>query len=143
MSKQTKTLDIILSRLKDPAYQINKLAKLIHDDADDHGLWDDFREEMKRFDVVGPSLKAEKVRYYATSVAAGEISEMRAACESYEDYAEELADAVIALLSTGVELGIDVGTEIVRKVEKNRQRPHKHGKERCYVHTKRRCGCRI
>lgn len=44
-------------------------------------------------------------------------------------YAEEMADVLIALLSTAEELRIDLGGEVVRKMEINKRRPWKHGKE--------------
>ena len=49
-SSKSRTIDSLIDRLSDPAYQINGLARMIHEDADRHGLWDDFREAMQRFD---------------------------------------------------------------------------------------------
>lgn len=127
--KGSKTLDHLLSRLNDPAFQINRLAGDIHRDADEHGLWDDFREAMQRFENREDSARLSALRYYATGVVAGEVSEMRSACEDKAHYAEEMADVFIALLSTAEELGVNLGVEVVRKMEINRERPWKHGKE--------------
>lgn len=124
-----KTLDDLIYKMNDPAYQINRLARMIHKDADDHGLWDDFREAMQRFENREDSARLSALRYYATGVVAGEVSEMRGAHEDKAHYAEEMADVFIALLSTAEELGIDLGGEVVRKMEINRERPWKRGKE--------------
>ena len=52
MSKEIKSQTALqtIAKLSDPAYQINGLARMIHEDADRHGLWDDFREAMRRFE---------------------------------------------------------------------------------------------
>ena len=131
MSKEIKsqTANQIIARLNDPAYQINRLARMIHEDADRHGLWDDFREAMRRFEDREDSARLSALRYYATGVVSGEVSEMRSAHEDKAHYAEEMADVFIALLSTAEELRIDLGGEVVRKMEINKRRPWKHGKE--------------
>lgn len=128
-SNKSQTLDSLIDKLNDPACQINRLARMIHKDADEHGLWDDFREAMQRFEDQEDSARLSALRYYATGVVAGEVSEMRSACEDKAHYAEEMADVFIALLSTAEELGINLGSEVVRKMEINRERPWKHGKE--------------
>ena len=121
------TLAQIIDRTNDPAYQINRIAKAIHEDADAHGLWDDFREAMKLHEEKGLE-KNSLMRYYATTVVAGEVSEMRCAHPSKALYAEEMADVFIALLSTAVELEINIGKEVVAKMKINKERPWKHGK---------------
>lgn len=128
-SNRCRTLDDLIDKLNDPAYQINRLARMIHSDADEHGLWDDFREAMQRFENQADCARLSALRYYATGVVAGEVSEMRSAHEDKAHYAEEMADVFIALLSTAEELGINLGGEVVRKMEINRERPWKHGKE--------------
>ena len=128
-SSKSRTLDSLIAKLSDPAYQINRLAGMIHEDADRHGLWDDFREAMRRFEDREDSSRLSALRYYATGVVSGEVSEMRSAHEDKANYAEEMADVFIALLSTAEELCIDLGGEVVRKMEINRARPWKHGKE--------------
>lgn len=128
-SSKSRTLDSLIDRLSDPAYQINRLAGMIHEDADRHGLWDDFRESMQCFEGWEDSARLSALRYYATGVVAGYVSEMRSAHEDKAHYAEEMADVLIALLSTAEELRIDLGGEVVRKMEINKARPWKHGKE--------------
>jgi len=137
VSKEIKspTAKQIFAKMNDPAYQINRLAKAIHEDADQHGLWDNFREAMKKYEDKPNYFYDSIVRYYATNVVAGEVSELRNAHENRKHYAEEAADVVIAMLSTSVEMGVDIGAEIVAKMQINHKRPHKHGKETCYEPT--------
>jgi NTP pyrophosphatase (non-canonical NTP hydrolase) len=40
---------------------------------------------------------------------------------------EEMADAVIRLMTLGAELGIDLGQTIINKMQFNQSRPHRHG----------------
>lgn len=44
------------------------------------------------------------------------------------NYAEELADVIIASLSVAGKLGIDIDAEVRRKMQKNKERTWKHGK---------------
>jgi NTP pyrophosphatase (non-canonical NTP hydrolase) len=137
VSKEIKspTAKRIFAKMNDPAYQLNRLAKAIHEDADQHGLWDDFREAMKKYADQPNYFRESITRYYATSVVAGEVSELRNAYENKKHYGEEAADVVIAILSTCAEVGIDIGAEVVSKMQINHERPHKHGKESCYEPT--------
>lgn len=138
MSKavKSKTLRSILhQRRTDVAFQLNQLAREIHEDADRHGLWDDFRKAMQEKPLAPGLYRRQMMRYYATSVVAGELTEMRAASEHGRQYAEEAADVLIAHLSLCAELGIDIGAQVVKKMAVNRNRPHKHGKESCYEPT--------
>lgn len=132
MSREPKspTLNKILKETNDPAFQINRLAKKIHDDADAHELWDDFRAEMKkRLSMHSEADQAALKRYYGTSYVAAEVSEMRIAYAKKRHYGEEAADVLISLLSLCVEMDIDIGKEVVRKMDINSKRPKKHGKE--------------
>jgi NTP pyrophosphatase (non-canonical NTP hydrolase) len=47
---------------------------------------------------------------------------------NFEKMAEELADTVIRVFDITEALGIDIATEMVKKMEKNETRPIKHGK---------------
>ena len=46
-----------------------------------------------------------------------------------DEYAEELADVIIASLSVAGKLGIDIDAAVRRKMEINKARPWKHGEE--------------
>jgi NTP pyrophosphatase (non-canonical NTP hydrolase) len=45
------------------------------------------------------------------------------------NFGEEIADAIIRLLDLSDMVGIDIGEEVVKKVAKNNDRPHKHGRK--------------
>ena len=59
----------------------------------------------------------------------GGVIELQAASDDAEAYAEELADVIIAALSVAGKLNIDIDAAVRRKMEINRARPWKHGKE--------------
>lgn len=50
--------------------------------------------------------------------------------DDFENFKEELADTVIRILHLSAGLRIDLGKEILAKVERNRRRSHKHGNKR-------------
>lgn len=108
------------------ARRVGQLAKLIHKDACDHGLWEDFRKEMEAFTDLPDDIRLRAVRYYATRVVAGEVSELRAASEDKAHYADEAADVIISMLSTMVEMDIDVEAALYAKIMFNHTRPWKH-----------------
>lgn len=60
------------------------------------------------------------------------VTEIAEATEDYrhdnrEHFAEEVADAFIRLMDITDALGIDIETEIIRKMEANMKRPYAHG----------------
>jgi NTP pyrophosphatase (non-canonical NTP hydrolase) len=61
----------------------------------------------------------------------GEVAEAQEALrkDDQENFAEELADVVIRLFDLCGGLGIDLETEIKKKMDKNKLRPYKHGKQ--------------
>jgi len=61
------------------------------------------------------------------------VTEIGEAMESYrvsdkENFNEEIADAFIRLFDLCGGLDIDIEKEILKKMEKNKKRPYKHGK---------------
>ena len=61
------------------------------------------------------------------------VTELAEAMEGYrhqdhDNFREELADTFIRLFDLCGGLGIDIQSEIVKKSEKNKLRPYKHGK---------------
>jgi len=62
------------------------------------------------------------------------VSELGEACEAlrknnWDNFKEELADTMIRLFDMAEGLNIDLEKEILKKVEKNKKRPYKHGKQ--------------
>jgi len=84
---------------------------------------------FKNFDepviIGGNEINDIKLALVATELA--EFKDALVAGDK-DNAAEELADAIIRLLDIGASLGLDVGSALVAKVEKNRARPARHGK---------------
>lgn len=61
------------------------------------------------------------------------VTELSEAMESYrnrddENFKEEIADTFIRLFDLCGGLDIDIEREILKKMQKNKKRPYKHGK---------------
>ncbi|MGN0989985.1 MAG: MazG-like family protein [Candidatus Ventricola sp.] len=101
---------------------LNDLRDAIYEDAVAHGLWED-EEDYMPTDCV----------YFIKD----EVNELDCAAIDWEDdiindnsaFCDELADVIIMCLSVAGKLGIDIDAAVKRKMEINRQRPWKHGKE--------------
>lgn len=111
-------------------YSFDALAKEIYEWARSKGFYD--REMIpyegwdNRGQVRNPSMPAEKL-----CLIHSEVSEVLEALrdEDRENEAEELADVVIRILDYAGWRGISLDKEIAKKMEKNRQRPHLHGRK--------------
>lgn len=98
---------------------LNTLRDAIYEDAVAHGLWDE--------------------RYPATecvNLIRSEVIELECAAMDWMDgyidnseFCQELADVIIMSLSVAGKLGIDIDAAVRRKMEINKARPWKHGKE--------------
>lgn len=85
-----------------------------------HGLWDrvTFPTDCARL-ILDEVVELYSAAFYVKQ-------------ENYEDYQEfvdELSDVIIMCLSVAGKLGIDIDAAVRRKMEINRARPWKHGKE--------------
>lgn len=114
---------------------LNTLRDAIYEDAVAHGLWEstdytvkNVLDEQER-DGTPFDNTDEVLRSWAMEPIRKEVNELEMASESEEEYAEELADVIITSLSVAGKLGIDIDAAVRRKMEINRQRPWKHGKE--------------
>lgn len=109
-----------LSRTKKiQALTLNDLRDAIYEDAVAHGLWE----------TDGEKFYPEIMRCRAAYVIRKEVFELVVASDDEEAYAEELADVIIASLSAAGKLGIDIDAAVRRKMEINKARPWKHGKD--------------
>lgn len=101
---------------------LNTLRDAIYEDAVAHGLWDDDEDYMPT-DCV----------YFIKD----EVCELDCAAMDWEDdvcndnsaFCDELSDVIIMCLSVAGYLGIDIDAAVRRKMEINKARPWKHGKE--------------
>jgi len=113
----------------DSSKAITELAERIHGDNVLKGFYDDDPEDYKYFKpYVGMKL----------ALVHSEVSEALEAFrkDAKDDHlpeidgvAVEIADAAIRLLDLAAYLGYDIGTIIEKKLEYNRNRPYKHGKQ--------------
>ena len=75
-----------------------------------------------------PADQEDMMRGWAMEAIRREVNELEMTL-SEEEYVEELADVIIASLSVAGKLGIDIDAAVKRKMEINKARPWKHGKE--------------
>ena len=92
---------------------LNELSELCHAIAVEKGFWDEERN-------IG-----EALMLIVTELAEAMESHRR---EEKENFKEELADTFIRLFDLCGGLQVDIEQEIIRKCEKNKKRPYKHGK---------------
>lgn len=89
---------------------LNEWGKSIHNNAVDHGWWDNGRDIPTMLCLIH-----------------SEVSEALEAYRNDEPIGEELADVIIRTLDMAIGLGIDIGKEVSDKHEYNKGRPYKHG----------------
>lgn len=102
---------------------LNTLRDAIYEDAVAHGLWDDDEDYMPT-DCV----------YFIKD----EVCELDCAAMDWEDdvcndnsaFCDELSDVIIMCLSVAGYMRIDIDAAVRRKMEINKGRPWKHGKEK-------------
>lgn len=107
---------------------LNDLRDEIYQDAVQHGLWN---ERDGQYDA------AMKVKGEATELVTEAMrllfsvhgDDERNASTLEEAYRYELADVIIMALSAAGQLHIDIDHYVHAKMEINRNRPYKHGKE--------------
>ena len=113
---------------------LNTLRDAIYEDAVKHGLWEStdytVKECIEEARQEGePADQEEMMRGWAMETIRREVNELEYASADAEAYAEELADVIIASLSVAGKLGIDIDAAVRRKMEINKARPWKHGKD--------------
>lgn len=119
----------------EPTLTLNILRDAIYQDAVEHGLWEDYDQTLKRNAefcakytnyALDQDIESRKeCAYYVLR----ECNELREARDDADAFAEELADVIIMSMSVAGKLGIDIDAAIRRKMEINKNRPWKHGKE--------------
>ena len=99
---------------------LNTLRDAIYEDAVAHGLWDlDY----------SPTDCAELIHDEASELYSAAMDWEYHVCNDNSAFCDELADAIIMSLSVAGKLGIDIDAAVRRKMEINKARPWKHGKE--------------
>lgn len=99
---------------------LNTLRDAIYEDAVAHGLWDmDY----------SPTDCAELIHDEASELYSAAMDWEYHVCKDNSAFCDELADIIIMCLSVAGKLGIDIDAAVRRKMEINKGRPWKHGKE--------------
>lgn len=99
---------------------LNTLRDAIYEDAVAHGLWDlDY----------SPTDCAELIHDEVSELYSAAIDWEYHVCHDNSAFCDELSDVIIASLSVAGYLGIDIDAAVRRKMEINKARPWKHGKE--------------
>lgn len=103
---------------------LNSLRDAIYEDAVAHGLWEEYYPaatdcvDFIRDEVI-------ELEYAAMNWRNGYTENSK----FYPEFCQELADVIIMCLSVAGKLGIDIDAAVRRKMEINKARPWKHGKE--------------
>ena len=122
-------IEIAMNRIKRAKETtLNTLRDAIYEDAVAHGLWEKtdgpiecsflVSEEATELVNAGKEVQLARWRFSVDET------------EAWINYVDELADVIIASLSVAGKLGIDIDAQVRRKMEINRHRPWKHGKEK-------------
>lgn len=111
---------------------IKELVQKAHKNARNKGFWEDWSQAHNA--QVGNAEIRMNMRNNALGnrlmLISGEVAEAHEALRKidYENFKEELADIVIRVADLAGGLDIDLEAEILSKMEKNKNRPYKHGK---------------
>lgn len=111
---------------------INELVKQAYQNAKEHGFWEDVKF-IKNISNITTDKMSELIDNSVCTrllLINGEVSEAMEALRKNDltNFREELADVAIRLFDLSGGLNIDLEAEITKKMEKNKNRPFKHGK---------------
>lgn len=105
-----------------PTLTLNTMRDVIYEDAVAKGLWDDEEDYM-------PTDCVDFIRDEVIELEDTAMNWEDDVCNDNSAFCEELADVIIMSLSVAGKLGIDIDAAVRRKMEINKGRPWKHGKE--------------
>ncbi|CAM2999939.1 MazG nucleotide pyrophosphohydrolase domain-containing protein [Hathewaya histolytica] len=114
---------------------IKQLAEEAHKNAVDHGFWEEEYNVITKMSVQGfndrevkavkRAFMCQRLMLIVTEISEA-VSELRK--DDKENYSEELADIVLRVADTSLGDTVDIEKELIKKMDKNKNRPYKHGK---------------
>lgn len=112
---------------------INRLIEITHENAVEKGFWEDWYE-CHNGTIGTPEFRIQMINNAICTRLMLIVSEVSEALEAVrkgdnENFKEELADVIIRVCDLAGELSIDLDDEIMKKINKNKDRPYKHGKK--------------
>ena len=107
---------------------INEVAKQIHENAVDHGWWDEERGFPEVLALIHSEV-SEALEEYRNGHGATEIYFSDSG--KPEGIPTELADVIIRVLDYCAYAGIDIENVLEVKHEYNKSRPYRHGGKKC------------
>ena len=114
--------------------EIKKLIQEAHENAVQHGFWNEFDSlaitEGSFLNKYRGKMKEAFISQFLMLIVS-EVAEAQEGLrhDDMDNFREELADVAIRLADLAGGLDIDLETEIKKKMEVNKNRPYKHGKE--------------
>lgn len=108
---------------------LNALRDEVYQDAVAHGLWEVEDEVSNNRMLLGKKTGYMSALTFTCAQKIKDECHELAMALTEDLFSEELADVIIMSLSVAGKLGIDIDAAIRRKMEINKSRPWKHGKE--------------
>ena len=106
--------------------EIDDLVKKAHENAVKHGFWNNYGNLIVGDDTTRQAFISQFLMLIVSEVSEAQEGLRRG---DMDNFREELADVAIRLSDLCGGLGIDLESEIMKKIEKNKNRPYKHGKQ--------------
>jgi len=117
---------------------IKELVKNAYENASRKGFWNDWykikgSKKHKGLEITDAETEQEIINNAIGSRLMDIVREVSEAQEALrkddiDNFKEELADIVIRVASLAGGLEIDLESEVIKKIKKNKSRPYKHGK---------------
>jgi NTP pyrophosphatase (non-canonical NTP hydrolase) len=117
--------------------EIKELIKQSHENAVKHGFWDAYNalhtfknDEFNYLDTYGGETEKAFISQFLMLIVS-EVAEAEEALRHNDEdnFTEEISDIIIRTCDLAGGLDIDLEAEIQKKMEINKNRPYKHGKE--------------
>lgn len=110
---------------------LHRLVDEAYDNATEHGFTKIYDELMEAVPVEQRRAMRRTILLAKLALITSEVGEAVSALQHGDDpgFTEEVADIVIRMLDLCGYAHVDLGDEVIRKMQTNRKRPYLHGKE--------------